>query len=103
MLKVIITAACLLSTSAFATSNPRIDPTHKHIYSSRSSCSGMRSAISTHGAAIVHYGHGLYERVVAHSGYCSDHSDTTRPFYVGSADRANCFAGYTCESNNGGF
>lgn len=94
-MKVLFSAIALLAltTSAEAAS--------RHINARGMSCASVRSSVASHGAVILHYGAGLYDRVVSHGGYCM-HGETTRPYWVGTRDSHACFAGYTCEMQNSG-
>jgi hypothetical protein len=89
------------SASAFAWGggNERSNgPTRTHIYSLGMSCAAVQNAVAANGAVILHYGDGLYERVVADGSYCSHAAgETTEPFWAPSADTSACFSGYTCE------
>lgn len=60
-------------------------------------CSELRRVVARRGAVIVYYGPSLYERVVAHGGYC-EFDQVARPYHVPTRDRRACFAGYNCET-----
>jgi len=67
-------------------------------------CSQARDMVRTHGAIVMNYGYSdgaghLYDRFVAHGGYCSPHEET-RPFWARTRDSGSCFIGYTCESRS---
>ncbi len=102
MMKPVLVLGLLLCLSSPAFADRGIEPTQKHIYSTRMSCDSVRGAVSGYGAVILHYGRDLYERVVAHSGYCAM-GETAMPFWAPSASRSHCFVGYTCETRNDGF
>ena len=93
------------SAAAFAWGGNEMSngPTRTHIYSRGMSCASVQNAVSANGAVILHYGDGLYERVVANQGFCSHAAnDETEPFWAPATD-GWCFAGYTCEPDDHGF
>lgn len=97
-------ALTFASASAFAWGGNEMSngPTHTRINSRGMSCASVQNAVAANGAVILYYGEGLYERVVAHQGYCSrPANDETKPFWAPAAD-GWCFAGYTCESYDNG-
>lgn len=96
MKSILALAFTFASASAFA------GATHTHINSRTMSCAAVQNAVSVNGSVILHYGNGLYERVVAHGGYCDHASDeVAEAFWAPSADDAQCFAGYVCEPSSG--
>ena len=98
-------ALTFASASAFAWGGNEMSngPTRTHIYSRGMSCASVQNAVSANGAVILHYGDGLYERVVARQGFCSNAAnDQTEPFWAPAAD-GWCFAGYTCQPDNHGY
>lgn len=88
-----VLALCALTASAEAAT--------RHINSRGMSCASVRGSVEASGAVILHYGDGLYDRVVAHGGYCM-HGETTQPFWAPTRDSSHCFAGYTCSPWSGG-
>lgn len=88
-----VLALCALTTSAEAAT--------RHINARGMTCASVRSSVAASGAVILHYGSGLYDRVVAHGGYCM-HGETTQPFWTATRDSGACFAGYTCSQWSGG-
>lgn len=100
MKTLIALAFTLASASAFAHRSDRgVGPTAVHIYSQGMSCAAVQDAVNANGAVILHYGSGLFERVVAHDGYCSQpNGEETQPIWVPAADTGRCMAGYTCEA-----
>lgn len=92
MKSILFIAFALTSAFAFAGGG-----THTHIYSRGMSCAAVQDAVSANGAVILHYGNGLYERVVEHGGYCDDASDETTEAFIAPTADGDCFAGYTCE------
>jgi hypothetical protein len=87
----------------FRNGNERsIGPARGRVCSMEMSCADVQATVSHRGAVIVNYGEGLYERVVAHNGFCSRATgDYTEPFFVPTADSDQCFAGYLCHPNQG--
>ncbi len=73
--------------------------------STKMSCAQATATVSNAGAVVMTYGHFdggcLYDRFVAHGGYCM-HGETTEAAWVPTTDSADCFVGYRCVSLGGG-
>lgn len=81
----------LLALGAFAQARP----TSFHM-----TCDQARSLVRQNGAVVMNYRYSnaagwLYERFVAHAGYCSS-GEVTRAAWVPTTDKDSCFVGYTC-------
>ncbi|MBX2996437.1 MAG: hypothetical protein KF681_16570 [Bdellovibrionaceae bacterium] len=73
-------------------------------YTTDMSCSDARQLVKSHGAVVLYESAHIYDRYVAHAGYCMQ-GETTKPAWIHTADDDQCFVGYTCEtrsSENGG-
>jgi hypothetical protein len=72
-------------------------------YTKDMSCADAAGAVQAHGAIVLHERDGIYDRYVAHGGYCMV-GETTKPAWIMTADTDQCFVGYTCvsQSNEGG-
>lgn len=93
----------LLPLTAFATADEvRIMPVESEMNARKATCLLAESTVRRRGAVIVHYGDGLFERVVAHSGFCQ-REESAVPFYAATIDSEACFLGYRCvQSGPGG-
>ena len=60
-------------------------------------CSAARALVASQGAVVLGTGPNLYDRYVAHQGFCGL-DQITEPAYERSADTAQCFVGYRCVS-----
>ena len=58
-------------------------------------CAQARATVMRHGAAVIHTAPGIYERYVAHIGFCP-RGDYLRRAVVPTRDPPACFVGYTC-------
>ncbi|MGZ3650066.1 MAG: hypothetical protein ACXVB9_17485 [Bdellovibrionota bacterium] len=95
----LVLAIALVSGSAFAGG-----PTRGDIDSREMSCSAVQQAVQADGAVILHYGDDLYDRVVSTQSFCdSAAGETTQPYYAPTQDNAECFAGYLCVNQGGGY
>lgn len=73
-----------------------------HAYSSlKHSCVEVRASVQSHGAVIIHTGHGNYDRYVSGSSYCPM-GLFARNAWVPTADSHACYVGYTCEAGGDG-
>jgi hypothetical protein len=92
-MKFLLAAALILSaTSAQAAT-----------YTTQMSCAKAKALVDTHGAIVLYSSPYIYDRYVAHQGYCSNAGDqTTRPAYVPTRDTAQCWVGYYCAQDNRG-
>lgn len=90
-------ALCLFSIPSFAKTNDeiRILPVETEMNARKHSCLSAESTVRRRGAVIMHYGEGLFERVVAHAGFC-ERGESTVPFYAPTLDSEACFLGYRC-------
>lgn len=72
-------------------------------YTTEISCAQAQRLVDTQGAIVLHSSPYIYDRYVAHQGYCSNAGDeTTRPAYVPTRDTAQCWVGYYCAQSNRG-
>ena len=58
-------------------------------------CAETRQFVSNHGAVILHYGDGLYDRYVSSGQYC-ERDQVTEPAWLPTSNSSECFVGYTC-------
>ena len=58
-------------------------------------CSDARQMVRNEGAVILWSSDDIYDRYVAHQGYCQ-RDETTEPAYVPTSDCSHCFVGYRC-------
>ena len=58
-------------------------------------CAQAQAAVQRAGAAVIHTAPGIYERYVAHIGFCP-RGDYLRRAVVPTRDAPACFVGYTC-------
>ena len=58
-------------------------------------CAQARAAVQNNGAAVIHTAPGIYDRYVAHVGFCP-RGDFLRSAFVATRDNPECFIGYTC-------
>jgi hypothetical protein len=68
-------------------------------------CQEARQLVRNHGAVVMNYGYHeaagyLYERFVAHGGYCWS-GDQPRAAWVPTRDARSCMVGYVCEPYSG--
>ena len=92
MKAVLASALLLISVSAFAS--------NKHLESTRMTCAAVQHTIAQAGSAIVHTGPGLYDRYVAHGGFCST-GESTEAAWIPTRDTNTCLV-YVCRTNTGG-
>ena len=89
MKKILVALTLLVSSIAFARQNT-IEMT----------CAEARQLVNEKGALVISLGKPyVYDRVVAHSGYCSI-SEFASPKWAPTQDSNRCFIGYTCEAND---
>lgn len=74
-------------------------PAHVRVYSPQMSCAQVKEAVRANGAVIIYQSDMIYDRYVAHGGYCAS-GEITVGAYVQSADQASCYAGYVCRRND---
>ena len=93
--------AFLSAAPSFAAVNEeiRIMPVETEMHARKQSCLSAESTVRRRGAVIVHYGDGLFERVVAHSGFCQRGEGVT-PFYAPTLDSEACYLGFRCVPND---
>ena len=106
-MKALLTLALAFASSAafaWTAGNERANgPTNVHVYSYKMKCAAVQTAVANNGAVILHYGKGLYERVVTDGSYCNSAArQFAEAFWAPTKDNAQCFVGYTCEDSNGG-
>jgi hypothetical protein len=70
-------------------------PTHLRISSANMTCAQVKTAVRNHGAVIIYSSQHIYDRFVAHRGYCA-FDQILRSKAVRSADKVRCYAGYVC-------
>jgi hypothetical protein len=58
-------------------------------------CAQAQASVQRAGAAVIHTAPGVYDRYVAHPGFCPQ-GDYLRRAYVATRDTPACFVGYTC-------
>lgn len=91
----VLAIIALLGASAFANARP---------YSKNMSCAAAKDLVTANGAIVMNYDYSaragwLYERFVAHGGYCGG-GEITKAAWVETNDSASCFIGYTCEQHS---
>lgn len=59
------------------------------------SCTNAKQFVTQRGAVVVGTGRHIYERFVAHAGYC-EINQTTEPAWVPTADDRQCHIGQRC-------
>lgn len=96
-MKYIIALAAVFSLQSFADANA---PTAVHVWASNLTCEGVQQAVWDHGAVILHYGDGLYDRAVSNSGWCPMGTWADN-LWVPTTDDRTCFAGYVCNPRGG--
>lgn len=79
----------------------RIMPVETEMHARKQTCLSAESTVRRRGAVIVHYGDGLFERIVAHSGFCQRYEGVS-PFYVPTMDSEACYVGFRCVPNDHG-
>jgi hypothetical protein len=62
----------------------------------RLACSAANRLVAQSGAVVLTTGPDLYDRFVNSEGFCSL-DQIAKPAFVRSADKPQCFIGYTCE------
>jgi hypothetical protein len=67
----------------------------------RFSCGDLRALVQQNGAVVIATGPDLYDRFVAHGGYCM-FGEVTVPAYVPARDRELCQVGYVCRDRDSG-
>lgn len=67
-------------------------------YTPQMSCGAVSGLVATRGALILGTGGSAYDRYVRDANACMV-GQVTRPAWVPTADRAQCFVGYTCIEN----
>lgn len=82
-------AAMALAFSGSALANYANEPTHKRIYGPKITCSAIQSKVARHGAVIVYSSSDIYDRYVAHAGYCPMGYDLTSG-WVRASDTDQC-------------
>lgn len=85
MKHLLVIAGLLASTAAYA-----------RPYTPSMSCADARALVRSSGAVVLSTGDGLFDRYVAHRGYCQ-RDEVTRPAWVPTRDSNACKVGYTCE------
>lgn len=105
MKTLLLAAIAFLSTapSSFANVNDeiRVMPVETEMNARKQSCLSAESTVRRRGAVIVHYGDGLFSRVVAHSGFCQ-RDEGVVPFYAPTLDSEACYLGFRCVPGNHG-
>lgn len=86
MKTLLFAAALLIAPLSNAATN---EPARASFRSTSMSCRSVQNAIARSGSAIVHYGDGLYDRYVAHQGYCS-HGQTIEARWIPASDTNQC-------------
>lgn len=90
MKTLLVTGLLLASTAAFA----RPDSTSM-------TCAEAKNLVASHGAIVIGTGPNLYDRYVAHQGYCTT-GEFAEPAWIKTSDMDQCMVGYTCEQGNQG-
>lgn len=70
-------------------------PARVRVFSPNMTCAQVQSAVKTHGAVIIYSSAHIYDRYVAHRGYCSSHEEA-QSAWVPTSDSASCLAGSVC-------
>lgn len=87
---VMIVASLVVAGTAFAQARPSTPAM---------TCQATHGLVTANGAVVLGTGTYTYDRYVSHVGFCL-HGQTTRPAWVPTADRPQCFVGYTCIEND---
>jgi hypothetical protein len=66
------------------------------IFTPRLPCRTIAETVAQRGAALLSTGRDTFDRYVSDQGHCS-RDEELRPAWAPSADKAQCFVGYTCE------
>lgn len=64
-------------------------------------CAEAKDMVAAHGAIVIGTGPNLYDRYVAHGGYCA-HGEVAEPAWIKTSDDDQCMVGYTCEQDDRG-
>jgi hypothetical protein len=62
----------------------------------RLACAAAQRLVKQSGAIVLTTGRDLYDRFVDSEAFCN-FDQVAKPAFVRSADKAQCFVGYTCE------
>lgn len=99
---IVVTFTSALALAWSGSNQPENEEVLLRLDSPRYTCGIIRNTVLANGAVIIHYGSGLYEKVVASSWECSHStSDMTDPFYAPTLDSSGCFVGYKCQNIDG--
>ena len=67
-------------------------------YAPGMSCPAVQSLVRSRGAAVISTGPSTYDRFVSSGRYCQPTEDTEAA-WVPTADKRDCFIGYTCREH----
>lgn len=76
---------------------------HAAPYTTQMTCAQAKGLVDKSGAIVLHHSQFIYDRYVAHQGYCGQGGGhTTRPAFVPTRDNGSCWVGYYCAQDNRG-
>ncbi|MGA0532463.1 hypothetical protein [Hansschlegelia sp. KR7-227] len=82
----LVSLACAAATGAEAAKRP---------YAPALSCKALQGVVAQRGAVVISTGANTYDRFVRDDRGCQS-GEVTKPAWIRSADRPECFIGYTC-------
>lgn len=74
---------------------------HARPDSTAMTCAEAKDLVSAHGEIVIGTGPHLYDRYVAHGGYC-ELGTVAEPAWIKTADDAQCLVGYRCVQDDRG-
>jgi hypothetical protein len=66
----------------------------------RMTCAAAQALVMKHGGIVLGTGPSLFDRYVSSRAYCTS-TELTEPAFVPTADKRQCFVGYTCRERYG--
>lgn len=90
-MKTLLFTACLL-VAAVAHARPD---------SMNMTCAEAKNLVDAHGAIVIGTGPHIYDRYVAHGGYCMS-GEVAKPAWIETADDFQCMVGYRCAQDDRG-
>jgi hypothetical protein len=82
----LVSLACAAATGVQAAKRP---------YSPALACKALQGLVAERGAVVISTGPNTYDRFVRDARNCQS-GEVTKPAWIPSADRPECFVGYTC-------
>lgn len=70
-------------------------------YTTQMTCAEARNLVEANGAVVLYERPHIYDRYVAHQGFCM-YGEVTRPAWIQTADDNQCFVGYVCRQDDRG-